>query len=312
MPRQRGDTSHRCTVAAAAAALFGAEAVPTLRERGGLRCLAETGDFVVSEVHCRDDRRRLAGPRLETSWHLVLVRRGGFLRRVNGNDDFFDASSAYLARPGDETYLAHPAGPGDVTTTIVMPGALVEEVFTGSPPDTKLVTSSAFDLRHRLLLAAGRRRTDEGDVDERVHGLLAMLSTRDSPVPSTNPATASVHRRLVSDACEALTGSGLTMGLAELARHVNCSPHHLSRVFHRVTGNTVTFHRNELRVRAVLEDVASGATNLRLLAARYGFADQAHLGRVVRRHRHQTPSSLTRILAGDEHQSPTPGRGRSR
>jgi AraC-like DNA-binding protein len=301
-------TKAPCTVPAAAAALFGAEAVPALRERGGLRSLAMTGDFVVAEVHCRDDRRGLAGPRIETSWHLVVVRRGGFLRRVNGREDFYDVSSAYLARPGDETYLGHPAGPGDITTAIVLPGELVDEAFAGRPPEAKLVTSPAFDLKHRLLLAACRARTDDGDVDERVHGLLAMLSTRDSP--EINPATAAVHRRLVSDACEALARGGLTMGLAELARRVNCSPHHLSRVFRRVTGHTVTFHRNELRVRAVLEDIAAGATNLRWLAARYGFADQAHLARVVRRHRQQTPSALARILAGDEHQSPTPGRAR--
>jgi AraC-like DNA-binding protein len=95
------------------------------------------------------------------------------------------------------------------------------------------------------------------------------------------------------------------MGLTELARRLYCSPHHLSRVFRRVTGHTITFYRNELRVRAVLEDVSAGATNLRTLAAHYGFADQAHLGRVVRRHWHQSPAGLARILTGDEHESPT-------
>jgi AraC-like DNA-binding protein len=155
------------------------------------------------------------------------------------------------------------------------------------------------------LVAACRRGTDHGEVDERVHALLAMLSSEDSDVAPSNRATATVHRRLVSEACEALSQGGLTMGLAELAQRLSCSPHHLSRVFRRVTGHTVTFYRNELRVRAVLEDVTAGATNLRTLAARYGFADQAHLARVVRRHRHHSPSGLARILAGDEHESPT-------
>ena len=112
----------------------------------------------------------------------------------------------------------------------------------------------------------------------------------------------------MSEACEALNQGGLTMGLNELARRLYCSPHHLSRVFRRVTGRTITFYRNELRVRAVLEDVTAGATNLRTLAAHYGFADQAHLGRVVRRHRHQSPAALARILAGDEHEVLRPER----
>jgi AraC-like DNA-binding protein len=296
--------SEEC-VGATAANLFGTRDLSALRARGSLRRLADTGEFDVSEVHCRDDRRGLAGPGVAPSWHVGLIRRGGFLRRANGREDFFDASSAFLARPGEETYLGHPAGPGDVSTTIVVPAEVVDEVFAGSPPAGRVVTSPAFDQGHRLLVAACRRGVDHGEVDERVHALLAQLSTDDPVVASANPTTASAHRRLVSKACEALSQGGLTIGLVELARHLHCSPHHLSRVFRRVTGNTVTFYRNELRVRAVLEDVSAGATNLRTLAAHYGFADQAHLGRVVRRHRHQSPAALARILADDEHERPT-------
>jgi AraC-like DNA-binding protein len=187
----------------------------------------------------------------------------------------------------------------------VVPAALVDEVFAGSPPAARLVTSPTFDLEHRLLVAACRRGSDHGELDERVHALLAMLSGPLWPGAPAKPATTTSHRRLVSEAREALSQGGLTLGLTELARRLCCSPHHLSRVFRRVTGHTVTFYRNELRVRAVLEDVAAGAANLRTLAAQYGFADQAHLGRVVRRHRHQTPGALARILAADEHESPT-------
>jgi AraC-like DNA-binding protein len=285
--------------------LFGARDVPALSKRGSLRCLADTGRFVVCDVRCQDDRRGPVGPRVEASWHLVLVRRGGFLRRANGHEDFFDASSAYLARPGEEAYVGHPAGAGDVSTMIVVPAEVVDEALAGSPPGARLVTSPTFDLGHRLLLATCRQRTDHGELDERVHTLLALLSNDDRPAAPTSPATAAVHRRLVSEACEALIRGGLTMGLVDLARRLHCSPHHLSRVFRRVTGRTITFYRNELRVRAVLEDVTAGATNLRTLAAHYGFADQAHLGRVVRRHRHQSPATLARMLAGDEHESPT-------
>jgi transcriptional regulator GlxA family with amidase domain len=97
---------------------------------------------------------------------------------------------------------------------------------------------------------------------------------------------------------EALAAGYLTAGLEDLARLVACSPQHLSRVFRRVTGRSLTFYRNELRVRAVLGRLEVGDQGLRTLAAEYGFADQAHLTRVVRRHLRTTPAALRELLAG--------------
>jgi AraC-like DNA-binding protein len=115
-------------------------------------------------------------------------------------------------------------------------------------------------------------------------------------VLSARPATLIAHRRLVDRALEALLHEGYLTGLDDLATAVGASPHHLSRVFHGVTGTTLTAYRNRLRVRAVLADLQDGAENLRTLAAAYGFADQSHLIRVVRRHLGCTPSELRRLL----------------
>jgi AraC-like DNA-binding protein len=286
----------------AAIAVFGREAVPRLSRLGHIRHLAQTGRIVVSEVHCTDDRRQLAGPAIEATWCLVMVRRGGFLRRADGHEDFFDAASAYLARPGQEILVGHPAGPGDVSTMIGLPEELVDRAFAGAPPlpSGKVVTSAEFDVHHRLLVAASRLSIDPLELGDRVHGLLAMLPARErrTRVP---PRAAVAHRRLVAAACEAIAERGFALSLDELAGQLNCSPHHLSRVFHRVTGHTLTFYRNQLRVRAVLEDVQQGATNLRFLAGEYGFADQAHMARVVGRHLGRTPRDMARMLRPVEH-----------
>lgn len=90
--------------------------------------------------------------------------------------------------------------------------------------------------------------------------------------------------------------AGFDCGLDEIAALVGASPHHLSRVFHRVTGTTLTAYRNRLRVRAVLADLQDGEDSLRALAAKYSFADQSHLTRVVRRQLGQAPSELRAIL----------------
>jgi len=49
-------------------------------------------------------------------------------------------------------------------------------------------------------------------------------------------------------------------------------------------------------VRAVLSDLQDGATSLRVLAAEYGFADRAHLSRVVRRQLGRSPTEIRRLL----------------
>jgi AraC-like DNA-binding protein len=286
----------------AAVAVFGRDAVPRVSRLGHIRHLSRTGQIVVSEVHCTDDRRRLAGPAVEATWCLVMVRRGGFLRQVDGHEDFFDAASAYLARPGQEILVGHPAGPGDMSTSIALPEELVDRVFAAAPPlpSGKVVTSAEFDVHHRLLVAACLSGIDHLELGERVHGLLAMLPARKrrTRVP---PRAEIAHRRLVAAACEAIAERSFATGLDELASQLHCSPHHLSRVFHRVTGHTLTFYRNQLRVRAVLEDAQQGATNLRVLAGEYGFADQAHMARVVRRHLGYTPSDMARMLRPVEH-----------
>ena len=85
--------------------------------------------------------------------------------------------------------------------------------------------------------------------------------------------------------------------MLELANLVAVSPHHLSRVFKAETGETISRYRNRLRVRLTLERLAEGELCLARLAAELGFADQAHLARVVRRELGATPSLLRERLA---------------
>jgi AraC-like DNA-binding protein len=84
--------------------------------------------------------------------------------------------------------------------------------------------------------------------------------------------------------------------LIELAQAVAVSPHHLSRIFHAETGETLSRYRNRLRVRVALERLADGEERLTRLAAELGFADHAHLTRVVRDEVGTTPSALRAAL----------------
>jgi AraC-like DNA-binding protein len=267
---------------------------------GTMLPLAVLPEMFVYEVYCRDDRKRLSGPGCEFSWNLMMVRSGGFLRRLDGQEDFYDATSAYVSRPGQEHMAGHPAGPGDVCTGIWLSERLVADCCDGGAllPRGRILTSAGLDLAHRSLVAACRHGTDDFEMTERCYDLLGRLRAVVRPADWRRGSTESAQRSLVAGVAEAMASGHLTASLGELARLACCSPHHLSRVFRRVTGQTLTCYRNELRVRAVLAGLEQGSGSLRTLAAEYGFADQAHLTRVVRRHLGTTPTALRGLLTG--------------
>ncbi|MCX5201919.1 helix-turn-helix transcriptional regulator [Streptomyces sp. NBC_00237] len=283
-----------------------------VRERRGAgRTLLRTQGLTVTDIHCCEDRTGFVGPGYEGMYGVALTRAGGYLRRVNGEEFFVDVTGGYLLWPGDEHHIAHPAGPGDRSTILQVDMRLFADRFDRRPaaphrPNARgIALDGAADLRHRALVAAAHRGTDAFELTERTHALLdgvAASAGQWTVRGSGGPATVRAHRKLAADACAALTARTEhlpVLTLDELARTVGASPHHLSRVFRAVTGRTLTAHRNQLRVRAVLNVLAEGGPGpgLRALAATYGFADQAHLTRVVRQYTGAVPSSVRRQLA---------------
>jgi AraC-like DNA-binding protein len=268
--------------------------------RGVGRCVVRDSGVAALETRCADDQPDWTPPRTERDHRILLARSGAYLRRVNGVVQFVDATDVLVTRPGDEIAMAHPMG-GDTGTVV----ELHPDVVAGMAADGfRLVPGrrhldDELDLRHRELLAASRRGMDRFEAVERVLHLVGHLGRPD--VRSGGPRrveTVAAHQQLVDRAREALVEGRLGVGLVDLAQVVGCSPHHLSRVFHRVTGETLTAYRNCLRVRAVLTDLQDGADNLRALAATYGFADQAHLTRVVRRQLGHSPTELRALVTG--------------
>jgi AraC-like DNA-binding protein len=245
------------------------------------------------EARCGLDGKRYSGPGYESAHRLVLPRSGAYLLQVNGQEIFVDSGAAILTRPGDELRVAHPLGCGDTFTSVELDPALADRWPRAA---CRFPLDDATDLHHRVLLATCRRGFDALAVAERWHAILDRLAPHAAGRGSERPATAVVHRRLVAEAREVLTDGRYAYGLTEIAARVNCSPHHLSRIFRTVTGETLTEYRNRMRIRAVLGDLQDGADCLRTLAARYGFADQSHLTRVVRRHLGRPPATFKRLL----------------
>lgn len=270
---------------------------PAWGGRRGCRLIAQADGFAVCEQLCDEDRGSWVGPGYRSGYVLNLARVGGFRVRNDGREHFLDPTVANFEWPGQELHVAHPLGPCRPATMISVPaevgaGELADRV-TGAAPRT-----GSFEVRHWALVAACRRGVDAFEVAERVWALLDLLPSRRDRVgvPGVRPVTAVAHRRLVASAREVLSEGDYLLGLAAVARRVGSSPAHLSRVFGRTTGQSLTAYRNELRVRAVLRDLAGGAPSLRALAATYGFADQAHLSRVARASWGLAPSRVRELV----------------
>jgi AraC-like DNA-binding protein len=245
------------------------------------------------DARCGLDGRRFSRPAYESAHRLVLPRYGAYLLQLNGQEIFVDSGAAILTRPGDELSVAHPLGGGDTFTAVELSPELAER---WPRPAYRLPLDDATDLHHRVLVATGRKGADPLAVAERLHALLDRLAPHGRGLGPGRPSTAVAHRRLVADAREVLAEGRYAYGLTELAARVNCSPHHLSRIFRAVTGETLTAYRNRMRIRSVLGDLQDGAECLRTLAAHYGFADQSHLTRVVRKHLGRPPGTVRRML----------------
>jgi AraC-like DNA-binding protein len=263
------------------------------------RRLAATDDFVVEAVECSCGAADWSAPESAATYGIVFARRGCFRRLVNGVETFVDPTVVYFERPTDEQQIAHPAG-GDACTALYPSEELLASLWGGELglPRTPVPTGPMTDLRHRLLFAAVSTR-DAADAAEAVVSLLAGELERSAPkrVAAGRPRTVLARRRVVWGVREALVEDPAS-SVIELARRVAVSPHHLSRIFKDETGETVSRYRNRLRLRLALERIADGERRLARVAADLGFADQAHLARVVRNELGTTPSQLREGFPG--------------
>lgn len=265
------------------------------------RRLLATPEMTVAAVDC--DGGGSAWSALEPIGHfgLVLVRSGMFRRWVKGSEVVVDACSGYLELMGSEQRIAHPVG-GDICTTFTFSAAVLDATTCGAAlpqerADGPIFTSSAVDIAHRALLARSRVGADSEELTERA--LLVVGRVLASLTPEAVAAGFPTQRRAerVVDQVREAVAADPRLRLADLARAVEVSPYHLSRLFHRSSGVTISQLRSRLKVRLALDRLADGQRDLAALATEAGFADQAHLTRTIRRETGRTPAQLRALLA---------------
>src|SRR5262249_25495609 len=152
-------------------------------------------------------------------------------------------------------------------------------------------------LAHRLLLGRARAGATRAELTDRTADLVAQVLAAAGAGPGDGgpPGAPDRHRRLGRDAREKLSCAP-ALALPHLARVPRTSPWRLSRLFHRQTGVTLHRYRTRLRINTALDRLADGAGSLAELATELGFADQAHLTRVVRAGTGLPPGRLRKLL----------------
>ena len=264
-----------------------------------LTVLGEAPGVRVIDHDCRKPAGARGSYEYSLDYGLVLIRRGGYWREVNGQGAYLGPTDAFFERPFVEQRIAHHRAAGDRCTSLwLSEGAVYALTGDASVPDEPITTTPAIDLRHRELAVALRRGIDRFEVDERLAQLVGALTERAVPgrLTARRSTTRANHRRVVQQAREAIVADLVGVDFADLARTLGHTRFHVSRVFSQVTGMTLSQFRNRVRVAIAFDRLADGYENLALLSADLGFVDQSHLSQVVRTYTGERLSELRQRL----------------
>lgn len=100
------------------------------------------------------------------------------------------------------------------------------------------------------------------------------------------------HRNIVLRTRQVIAGEfRKRLTLNHLAERVACSPFHLSRIFRRITGQSIHRYLTKIRLRTALEELDKSSTGLTSLALNLGFSSHSHFTFAFRQHFGTTPTA---------------------
>ncbi len=236
-------------------------------------------------------------PTLTRRWGVVLPRSGMYRRRTDGIEHVVDSTTGFVRGPGEESSIAMPLGYPDELTVLEVDDSVLDAVPELTLATGPLPISPQTDLAHRMLCTRLAARADHVTLQTAVIEVLGCaIGCERRDVSLARPSTEAMHRRIVTHVCELLHDAPSDTSLVELARAVAVSPFHLTKVFRRVTGMTISQYRARLRVHAALERISGGDEDLSRIAASTGFADHSHMTRSIVAQVGHTPSALRSLL----------------
>jgi AraC-like DNA-binding protein len=231
------------------------------------------------------------------SFGVLLPIVGAYRLRTGTLTQLVDRGCGTFSRPDEEVF-----GSGitrvHASTVLYVDVDRLDAVDGADWPSGERLVDAPLDLLHRLLLRDLRAGADLGQVEMRAVELIGTALAVDAPVAQCRSTTAARHRQIAAEVLEELHQADGSFSLLELSRAVGCSPFHLSRIFHQVTGITLRQYWARARLRAALDLLEEGTRDLSTISATCGFADHSHLTRTAVAHLGATPSRLRELLRG--------------
>lgn len=272
----------------------------------------------VSDYDCRACR---GGPEAEEhvdSHEIVLLRHGVFCKHVGRQSVTANVNQAIFFAKGSTYRVSHPMDCGDRGTVFTLAPQVLNDMlceldptyanhpdqpfpFASGPCDSGVFWSHRQLLRR--LEAANARPLDPMWVDETalqmVAEILAAAFARyGEPQKRRRSGTLADHTERAEAAKSYLAcRMGEPITLDDVARHVHTSPFHLSRIFRQHTGVPVHRYLTRLRLRASLEQLAGGVSDLATLAVELGYSSHSHFTDTFRREFGRTPSDVRKVLS---------------
>ena len=245
--------------------------------------------------------------------NIVLMRHGAFSRHFGRRTVTADVNQAVFFSRESTYRVSHPSDCGDRGTVFTVSPRVLNDIVRELDPSIDEHPSQPFRFvtgpcdssvfwRHRELVQ--RLETAESDPLEPlwadvtalqlvadvlesafVHRGVARKPKRQGTTADHADRTEAAKTYLAARMSERVT-------LDDVARAVHLSPFHLARIFQQQTGVPVHRYLTQLRLRASLERLAEGDSDITAIALELGFSSHSHFTDAFRREFGRPPSQV--------------------
>ncbi len=227
----------------------------------------------------------------EENCFVLLVSEGSFLLRYSGETVVLNPGSAVLLGPGGGS-LAPAGSAASELTGCRFPQAMLHELKATAGRDfarmflpqeqTVLYGPVQWCRRLRTLLEMMASAMGEQDNPAPLY-LLLILHYVEQEWTAESGAAARPHNETVEQICAYLAANyRQKFSLTEVAAKFYLSPYYLSRLFRRVTGQSIVDYINNRRIEAAQKLLENTDLSISAVAEQTGFASAAHFRRVFR------------------------------
>jgi AraC-like DNA-binding protein len=234
----------------------------------------------VSEWHC-PGRQSSWADEYQSHGSIELPLLGLDLRAIRGRQLVVDPGMVVLHAAGEEFRVASPTARPRRSTSLTLPHELLDELAPDFAPGA-LRSSARTALLHQRLRLSQRSDLALNELAGEELALMLVQSVltdarQQAGTWQQAAALSPAWRRLADELSQRMAlDFDQPLTLETLAQACGASAFHASRVFRRVTGQSIHRHLNQLRLRAALFRLPDMRGRLTELALDSGFSSHSH------------------------------------